>query len=251
MDFAGELLERIMKAKNVVILTGAGISAESGISTFRDKDGLWSQFNPKELASIDGFMENSERVWQWYQYRRQVLSSAEPNEGHYAIARMQNLFDRFTLITQNVDRLHQRAGSKDVIELHGNILENRCFSCNTAYTKEIDINDKQMPRCESCGGKIRPCVVWFGEALPQDAINRAEIESMQADLYFSIGTSSEVFPAANLPVIAKDYGAYLVEINPNRTSITQYADIHIPDKAAIVLPLIHGIMKNLDDMKRQ
>jgi NAD-dependent deacetylase len=160
------LLERLAEADHVVVLTGAGVSAESGIKTFRDPDGLWAKFNPAELASVDGFMSNPDMVWNWYQHRREIINSTKPNPGHFAIAKMQELFPKFTLITQNVDRLHQKAGSKEVFELHGNIIENHCFKCQQPFDDEIDYESKSPPKCKLCGGLIRPSVVWFGEMLP-------------------------------------------------------------------------------------
>ncbi len=231
------LIEILSKANWVGILTGAGVSAESGISTFRDPDGLWSKFNPMELASIDGFMSNPERVWDWYQYRRNVIHSTKPNAGHYAIAEMQKMFPYFNLITQNVDRLHQTAGSDDVLELHGNIIENHCFQCKKPYKQEIDLSSKEIPRCD-CGGMIRPSVVWFGENLPHKVLAQSELVAQKCDVFFSIGTSAEVYPAANLPIIAKKNGAKVIEINPNVTAISYIMDYVIRDTSAETLPYI-------------
>lgn len=238
MEISEILLKKLSAAKHVAVLTGAGISAESGISTFRDPDGLWSKFNPMELASIDGFMENPERVWQWYQYRKKIANDAKPNPGHIALAKMEKLFDTFYIFTQNVDRLHQRAGSKNVYELHGNIIENKCFNCGKPYTGEIDLPDKQLPRCPYCTGKIRPNVVWFGEPLPQDVLMLADSSARTCDVFFSIGTSAEVYPAAALPYTAKTYGAFVVEINPNTTSLSSTADVHLQAFAGEALPLL-------------
>ncbi len=235
MEIPESLLEALQKAQKVTVLTGAGVSAESGIKTFRDPDGLWAQFNPAELASANGFMSNPELVWQWYQYRREIVNNAEPNAGHYAIAEMENLFSDFVLITQNVDRLHQRAGSTKVWELHGNIIDNHCFNCKKPYTGETNLPDKQLPRCLECGGLIRPSVVWFGEMLPYGAISSAEEASHNCNVFFTVGTSAEVYPAANLPMIAKRGGAFCVEVNPNRTPISNYMDICLRDKSALAL----------------
>lgn len=236
MEIPDSLLEALKKAQNVTVLTGAGVSAESGIKTFRDPDGLWAQFNPAELASVNGFMSNPELVWQWYQYRREIVYNAKPNPGHYAIAEMEKLFPNFVLITQNVDRLHQRAGSTKVWELHGNIIDNHCFNCKKPYTGETNLPDKQLPRCPECGGLIRPSVVWFGEMLPYDALSAAEEASYHSDVFFSVGTSAEVYPAANLPMIAKRAGALVVEVNPNRTAISPYMDICLRETSAVALP---------------
>jgi len=232
------LLERLAEAQKVVVLTGAGVSAESGIKTFRDPDGLWAKFNPAELASADGFMSNPELVWSWYQHRREIIYSTKPNPGHYAIAQMEKLFPHFTLITQNVDRLHQSAGSTTVYELHGNIIDNHCMNCKKPYTEEIDLQSKQPPSCPECGGKIRPSVVWFGEMLPYDTLMKAQHESASCDVFFSVGTSGEVYPAADLPIIALRSGALLVEVNPNDTVLSRAAHIRLKAPSGVALPIL-------------
>jgi len=238
MEIPQQLIDILSKANHVSVLTGAGISAESGISTFRDPDGLWSKFNPMELASIDGFMANTELVWDWYQYRRNTINQAKPNPGHYALAKMEHIFDVFHLITQNVDRLHHRAGSSNVFELHGNIIENRCFNCSSPFTGDTNLPNKQVPVCHECGGKIRPCVVWFGEMLPADILQFADQSARTCDVFFSIGTSAEVYPAAALPMTAKQHGATVVEINPHRTSFTPYADLYLQGNSGVILPML-------------
>ena len=243
MEIPEKLIQILASAKRVVVLTGAGISAESGIKTFRDPDGLWAKFNPAELASMDGFMSNPELVWDWYQHRRDIINNSLPNPGHYAIAELQDLFDNFTLVTQNVDRLHQRAGSKDVLELHGNIIDNYCIKCRHPYEDLIDSNVKEMPKCRQCGGLIRPAVVWFGEMLPEEVLINAERASKKSDVFFTIGTSAEVYPAANHPLIAKTSGALVIEINPNITSISHYLDYSFRMQSGIALPLIVEAIK--------
>ena len=243
MDISNELIDVIKKSKDVVVLTGAGVSAESGISTFRDPEGLWTKFNPMELASMDGFMSNPDLVWEWYNYRRKIVNEVEPNPGHIAIAQMEKIFPKFTLITQNVDRLHQRAGSKKPIELHGNILDNYCKDCKTPFEGD-PLAELHVPKCKECDGMIRPAVVWFGEMLPMDELFKAEQSAMKADLFFSIGTSAEVYPAARLPLTAKEYGAIVIEINPNRTSITNYMDYFLPYPSGEILPLILNKITN-------
>lgn len=233
-----ELLVKLSKANNVVVLTGAGVSAESGVKTFRDPDGLWAQFDPRELASINGFMSNPQRVWNWYQHRVEIIHNVKPNPGHYAIAEMERLFDHFVLITQNVDRLHHRAGSTNPIELHGNIIENHCFDCKKPFLGETHLPEGQIPRCDFCGGLIRPSVVWFGEMLPYDDLLKAEEESANCDVFFSVGTSSEVYPSANLPFIAKRGGAAIVEVNPNHTQLSNYADYRIAAPSGEALPIL-------------
>lgn len=238
MEIPQKLIEKLAAAKYVVVLTGAGVSAESGIKTFRDPDGLWTKLNPAELASIDGFMANPDVVWSWYQQRREIISESKPNPGHYAIAKMQDLYQNFSLITQNVDRLHQRAGSKKVIELHGNIIDNHCFDCKKAYPLEIDPTVSELPHCLECGGLIRPSVVWFGELLPQKAIMEAEHAAVSADVFFSAGTSGEVYPAANLPIIARRAGAVTVEVNPNLTAISSYMNFRLNGTSGEAFPAL-------------
>lgn len=238
------LIEKLYSAKSVAVLTGAGVSAESGIKTFRDPDGLWAKFNPAELASVNGFMSNPELVWEWYSMRMDVIRNSEPNKGHYAIAELEKMFPAFTLITQNVDRLHQRAGSQNVLELHGNIVENHCFKCKAPFKGETSLPDKQLPKCPECGGNIRPSVVWFGENLPVKALNGAEHAAKLADVFFTIGTSGEVYPAANLPLIAKDSKAFVVEINPNTTALTPYLDLHLSGASGEIMPIIIEQLSN-------
>jgi NAD-dependent deacetylase len=188
------------EAQRIAVLTGAGVSAESGVATFRDPDGLWAQFSPLELASMEGFLANPDRVRDWYAYRKSIATRVQPNAGHYALAQLENLKGGgLTLITQNVDRLHQRAGSRNVLEVHGNLLENRCNTCG-----EIRLDDAQ--ECAHCSGIMRPNVVWFGEDLPVDVFAAAEQASQECDLMMVVGTSAEVWPAAGLPYRAKQYG---------------------------------------------
>jgi NAD-dependent deacetylase len=238
MEIPIKLLETLAIADSIAVLTGAGISAESGIKTFRDPDGLWSKLNPQELASINGFMANPQLVWSWYQERLKIIESTNPNPGHYALAEMETLFPEFELITQNVDRLHHKAGSKIVWELHGNIVENHCQQCKAKYEGDTNTIDKELPECPICGGMIRPSVVWFGELLPVEAITAAEEAARKCDIFFSIGTSAEVYPAANLPFIAKQSGAVLVEVNPNNTALTNYVDFKLDAASGECLPIL-------------
>ena len=216
----------------VVVLTGAGISAESGIPTFRGKDGLWNRFRPEELATPEAFERDPELVWKWYDWRRQLIARAEPNEGHRIIADMEKRFKDFWLITQNVDGLHQRAGSKKVIELHGSIWKLRCTSCGHELTSFEAPLRKLPPLCERCSSLLRPGVVWFGEPLPRSAIEKATEVSSQADVFLVVGTSAKVYPAAQLPLIAKSGGAKVIEVNPEETDLTPYVDLSIRDKAS-------------------
>ena len=237
IEFPEEFLKALKNASHVAVLTGAGISAESGVPTFRGEEGLWKKFRAEELATVDAFMNNPELVWEWYLWRRQLMSEVSPNPGHEALAEMEKHYDDFTLITQNVDGLHRTAGSRNILELHGNITLNKCFNCSKPYEGEIDISGGQMPRCE-CGGKIRPDVVWFGELLPPAAINGAFAAAERSELFFSVGTSALVHPAASLPLAAKQRGAYLVEVNLDPTPLTGLADFSIQGKSGEILPQI-------------
>jgi len=225
----------LRNSSKICILTGAGVSAESGVATFRGKEGLWSKFRPEELANIQAFMKNPELVWEWYQYRRDIVTNAQPNPGHVALAQWEKQIAGFTLITQNVDGFHQRAGSRRVIELHGNILRNRCLKCgNIGDGEEVHFKEK-VPLC-ICGGMLRPDVVWFGEMLPAQALNDAFAAAEAADLFLSIGTSAVVHPAASLPEIAKASGAFLIEINIEPTILTSTADLFLEGPSGKILP---------------
>lgn len=220
--------------RRCAVLTGAGVSAESGIPTFRGEEGLWKKYRPEELATPQAFQRNPELVWEWYEYRRSMAETIEPNEGHLALARAEDLFEDFLLITQNVDGLHQIAGSTDVVELHGNIRRDRCDDCG------LQRREDEGREC-SCGGLFRPDVVWFGESLPPDAINRAFRTAEAAELFFSVGTSTQVFPAAQLPYVAKDSGAFVVEVNPEPTPFTPLADLSIRGLSGEWLPRLFDL----------
>jgi NAD-dependent deacetylase len=228
----------VRECESVCVLTGAGISAESGVPTFRGTDGLWAQFKPEELANFDAFIRNPQLVWEWYNYRKRIIDSVVPNPGHLALARMEQVVDDFTLVTQNVDNLHRRAGNNRVLELHGNIVRSYCVDCGRKDDHpKLDGNDK-VPRCRTCGGLIRPDVVWFGELLPQDIFEEAEEASRRCRLFLSVGTSGIVYPAASLPMMAKQAGAFMVEINVERTEQSTLFDEVILGKAGDVLPSI-------------
>lgn len=227
----------LSKETKVVALTGAGISAESGVPTFRGEDGLWKKFRPEELATFDAFMANPQLVWEWYEYRRKIIEEIKPNPGHLALVEFQNYFEKFDLITQNVDGLHEQAGSKNVVELHGNIKRNKCIGCGVKYETLEKAIPGIPPKCP-CGGNIRPDVVWFGEMLPPDAINYAFRVSSECDLFFSVGTSAVVHPAASLPMIAKRNGAYVVEVNIEPTEISHLIDETLIGKAGEIIPVL-------------
>lgn len=231
------LLQRLSTARQVTFFTGAGISAESGVATFRAKDGLWSKFKPEELANVDAFLSNPQMVWEWYQARREVVLNAQPNQGHLGIVEMESLVPKVSVITQNIDGLHAAAGSTEVIELHGNIRRNFCQNCRKRYDDEEWLNRQSVPDCE-CGGKVRPDVVWFGEMLPVDAMELAEERAQQSNVLFSIGTSAMVYPAAGVPLVALESGAYVVEINPEPTPLTPYVHECLQGKSGAVMPEI-------------
>jgi len=230
------LIETLRAARQVTVLTGSGISAESGVPTFRDaQTGLWSNFRPEDLATPEAFQRNPKLVWEWYAWRRELVAKVLPNPGHHALVEIERRLPRFTLITQNVDSLHQRAGSRNVIELHGNISRTKCFEEDKIVNEWQESGDVP-PRCPSCGGRLRPDVVWFGEMLPPDAIERAFAVSRSCDLFLSIGTSTLVHPAAGLPFEALQHGATVVEINPDATPLTLRATFALRSASGVILP---------------
>lgn len=244
-SFPPPLIDALREAGQIVALTGAGISAESGIPTFREaQTGMWAKFDPQELATPQAFKKHPRTVLRWYEWRKSLILDSEPNPGHRALSSLETYAQRkgqgFTLITQNVDNLHQQAGSEEVIELHGNIFRSKCSRCQRQPSKQLpEITEGgELPRCPSCGGIYRPDVVWFGEGLPREPLQRAYKKSRTCDLFLSIGTSAVVQPAASLPVIAIENGAILVEINPNPTPLTAQADYVINQSAGKALPAI-------------
>ncbi len=238
--FSTVLIERLAAARSVAVLTGAGISAESGIPTFRDPGGLWEKLKPEELANFDAFMANPQLVQGWYAHRRDVVNHARPNAGHVALAELEKLYHDFTLITQNVDNLHARAGSTHVVELHGNITRNYCVSCRRqASENDVSVySEGGLYACPECGGLIRPDVVWFGEMLPAGVIEAADAAARRTDVFLSIGTSAIVYPAAALPVTARAHGAYVAEVNIRESAISNQLDEMIVGPAGKVLPAL-------------
>ncbi len=224
----------------MVVFTGAGMSAESGVPTFRGENGLWKKFRPEELANVDAFMRNPDLVWEWYRERKRVITSIRPNEGHYAIARMEGWYSEFCVVTQNIDNLHRRAGSRKIHELHGNIERSYCIECgrDAGDPQVLPGSSRHAPRCPACNGLVRPDVVWFGEMLPEKEWNAAAAASERAEVFFSVGTSSIVYPAASLPLIAKKAGAYLVEVNIERTELSGEADEVLLGKSGEILPYL-------------
>jgi NAD-dependent protein deacetylase/lipoamidase len=229
-----DLLQILRSANEVVALTGAGISAESGIPTFRGEDGLWSKLKPEELADFDAFLKNPQLVSEWYEHRRQITRISRPNPAHLALVEMEQLFRRFTVVTQNVDDLHRRAGSRNVAELHGNIDHNYCIRCGKRYDG-ADFDALESFHCPVCGGLIRPDIVWFGEMLPQDQWEMAESAAADAEVMFVVGTSSVVFPAAELPMTVRRGGGKIVEINIEQTPLSEFADYSFQGSASSVL----------------
>jgi NAD-dependent deacetylase len=240
LDLTKSEIERIKFSSHIVFFTGAGVSAESGVATFRGDDGIWNKFKPEELANFNAFIKNPQMVWEWYNYRRNIIRNVLPNDAHLSIAEFQKIISRVTVITQNVDNLHRRAGSREIYELHGNIERNYCIRCKTFYNDLS--NDNELPHC-SCGGLIRPDVVWFGEYLPEDQFNGAEKAASECDVFFVVGTSGVVYPAASLIYVAKDKGAFIIEINIEETEVSSLADKCFIGKAGKILPQILHLVK--------
>lgn len=237
--FSETLVRRLRQARRVAVLTGAGISAESGVPTFRDPDGLWQRFRPEELANVEAFLANPTLVQGWYAHRRQVIEEVQPNAGHEALAALERWVvgrgGEFLLATQNVDGLHERAGSERLVELHGSLRRSSCLDCH-AEAPGPSADERGPVTCAACGGLVRPDVVWFGEMLPEEAIARATQAAALADVYLSVGTSAVVYPAAGLPQLARQSGAYVAEVNPEPSDIAWRLDEQVRGTAGAVLP---------------
>ncbi len=235
---SAELRHRFAQAKRVLVLTGAGVSAESGVPTFRGggNAAVWKGIPFEVISSAEMLEKNLPAVWEWFDYRRDFLESLTPNPAHYQIAQWQEHFPELTLVTQNIDGLHQKAGSRQVIELHGNIWRARCITCRSAY--DMAAQRKRPDACVDCGDSLRPDVVLFGEFLPPGALELAAESAVQCELCFVVGTSGLVYPAAGLPEIAKSGGAYLCEVNPERTPLSDLCDEVLMGKAGELLPLL-------------
>lgn len=228
----------LRNARSVTILTGSGISAESGVPTFRDaQTGLWARYDPEELATPEAFQRDPRLVWEWYFWRRQLVEKAVPNLGHEALAELERWVASFTLVTQNVDGLHRRAGSQNVIELHGNIMRSKC-SVEGVVAEPQEDDQGTPPSCPNCGAFLRPDVVWFGEMLPSGALEEAYGAARECDLFFSVGTSGLVQPAASLAFEALRQGAVIVEVNPSDTPLTVHVDYALRSRAGEVLPAL-------------
>lgn len=242
MDSATVVIgERLKRARSVVVLTGAGVSAESGIPTFRGPEGLWQQYKPEELATPEAFQRDPRLVWQWYDWRRQKIARASPNPAHHALVQVERIVPEFALVTQNIDGLHRLAGSRRLIELHGCIWRMRCQAEKTVReNREVPLRIIP-PRCD-CGSLLRPDVVWFGEPLSVETQVQAFAVAESADVFLTVGTSALVQPAASLPIVARQRGAFVIEINPTPTAITPFVDSHLQGQAGILLPKILSIL---------
>ncbi len=243
--FSNKLLHRLLKAYSVTVLTGAGISAESGVPTFRGKDGLWRNHDVQQLATPQALQQNPHLFWEFYRWRRELLKDVQPNMGHYALVDLENRIEDFTLITQNVDNLHKVAGSRNIMELHGNIMRTYCNDCGREYAEGEYDAQSDVPKCPQCGGYLRPGVVLFGEALPSKILSQAQEAAASCEVFFSIGTSSVVEPAASLPYVAKANGSYLVEVNLERTPLSDHADEVVLGKAGKLLQALILILERI------
>jgi len=230
------LVERLRRARRLVVLTGAGVSSESGVPTFRGKNGLWESYRAEELATGQAFEADPALVWRWYDYRRRLIADVEPNPAHHAIARLESAIEGFSLITQNVDGLHHQAGNSAPVELHGNIWRARCT--REGLVKELRENPLREipPHCPKCGALLRPDVVWYGEPLPSHAYEQADAAARSCDAMLVVGTSAMVRPAASLPLIAKHNGAFVVEVNIALTPISVLIDASLTGRAGEILP---------------
>jgi NAD-dependent deacetylase len=236
ITFPPELLSLLLRTSKLVALTGAGASQESGLRTFRDAQvGLWAQYKPEELASPEAFARDPKLIWDWYAWRREAIKAVRPNPGHYALVEIKKRVSQFTLITQNVDGLHRMAGSQNVLELHGNIQRVRCSECYM-FTETWGDDIESVPTCESCGGLLRPDVVWFGESLPREQLEAAVEATRSCDVFISIGTSGVVQPAASLAHAARHKGAVVIEVNAEPTPLTPKVDYAFHGKSGEILP---------------
>lgn len=236
----GEVIRRLREAETVCALTGAGVSAESGIPTFRGSEGIWAKYDFRRLATPEGFMSDPCLVWEWYQLRQVEIAKAAPNRAHLALAEMEASLPSFTLVTQNIDGMHRRAGNSRVVELHGNIWRMRCTRDGTV--SDIDGPVRDIPPFCACGSLMRPDVVWFGEQLPRAEVERSSEAAASCDLMLVVGTSAVVYPAAALPIIAKNSGALVVEVNAEPTDVSTYSDATLIGPAGTLLPEIWRMM---------
>ena len=236
-QISDQLRQKFLNAKSVLVLTGAGVSAESGVPTFRGggQSAVWKGLPFDVISSARMVARDLPAVWEWFDYRRHLLEALQPNPAHYQIAKWQDRFPEFAVVTQNVDGLHQKAGSREVTELHGSIWRARCISCSSRY--ELSPGRQRPDACLSCGDPLRPDVVLFGEFLPPGAFEQAAAAAANCELCFVVGTSALVYPAAGLPEVARSAGAYICEVNPERTPLSDLCDEVVMGKAGEVLPL--------------
>lgn len=235
-DAVADAADRLADARSLFVFTGSGMSAESGIPTFRGEDGLWAGARPEDVATPEAFGRDPVHVWEWYRDRIAKHKDATPNPGHDALAAMEAAFDEFVVATQNVDDLHEKAGSSVVHHLHGTMMRNRCNGCGRRTPLDLDALAQLPPTCGACDGLLRPDVVWFGEALPRDAWTASESAAVAADACLAVGSSHLVYPAASLPQAAKASGAVLVEVNPEPSGLTRLADVFVAQAAGDALP---------------
>jgi len=241
MKMFDTVAQKLKDSRKIVFVTGAGISQESGIPTFRGKDGYWRKYDPMKLASIDAFYDDPKLVWEWYDDRRKNILDVKPNEGHFAISQMEEFKD-VVVLTQNIDGLHQRSGSTNVLELHGSIIRIKCTVCD--FIDNITENFESLPPKCKCGSMLRPDVVWFGEPLPQNIWQSAIKEASVCDVMVIVGTSLVVSPANTLPVYAKQNGAILIEVNPEKTVMSNDMTLSIQATSVGVLPKMLSVFKN-------
>lgn len=235
-------VEHILRSRYLTALTGSGVSAESGIPTFRGKDGLWNKYRPEELATPEAFSRDPETVWRWYAWRMERVWAANPNPAHYALRDLEMMKLLKCLITQNVDDLHERAGSLNLIHIHGAIKTVRCVGCGKSFGLNHPPSIPPLPTCE-CGALLRPGVVWFGEPIPEDVLRRSFDEASKSDVMIVAGTSALVYPAAALPSVVKRKGGIIIEINPEETPLTEQADISLRESAGRALSEIIARIK--------
>lgn len=232
-----EIRSRLAKAKSVTVLTGAGISADSGVPTFRGTEGLWKNFRPEELASLDAFERDPQLVWEWYNWRRELLASKHPNPGHEALVALEDRMNQFWLITQNVDGLHATAGSRNLSEIHGNIWKVRCTGCGVVEENR-DVPIEILPKCVTCDRLLRPHIVWFGESLDPKDLQNSYAALGSCEVLLIIGTSGMVYPAASFGPVAKDHGAFVAELNLDPTPNSNLVDIAVQGRAKDLVPRI-------------
>ncbi|BEQ14904.1 SIR2 family NAD-dependent protein deacylase [Desulfoferula mesophila] len=232
--------QRLAQAQKVAVLTGAGISAESGVPTFRGADGLWEQYRPEDLATPQAFARDPELVWRWYQWRRELISRCAPNPAHRALKDLEYRAEAFTLITQNVDGLHRLAGSRNLLEVHGNLWMVRCTACGALY-EERSLELSPRPACRECGGLLRPHVVWFGESLDGRILDAAWRAAAGCQVMLVVGTSAVVQPAAGLASVAKQAGAFVIEVNLEPTPNSREVDLSLMGKAGEILPQLLAV----------